>query len=129
MCSLLRILTISLLFVAAAACPSVSAKGKTVHTTSESGVLYELTFESGAPEAMQPLPVRIKLSGPGGAPISGTKILCSLSMPAMAMTRNAPTIKETSTAGHYEGIFLLTMGGYGTWNSLRFMLPEKRKLS
>ena len=32
-------------------------------------------------------------------------------MPAMAMPSNKPPIKESSNAGQYEGVLLLTMGG------------------
>lgn len=97
--------------ITATTCISAFAGNKTLNNTSDSGVLYELTFESESPEAMKPLPVRIGLSGPDGTPISGARITCSLSMPAMAMARNAPTIKESSIAGQYESIFLITMGG------------------
>ena len=32
-------------------------------------------------------------------------------MPAMAMPNNRPPIKESSNAGQYQGVLLLTMGG------------------
>lgn len=79
--------------------------------TSGAGISYELTIESESPEVMKPLPIKLKVSSPQGSPITGAQLTCSLTMPAMAMPKNMPPIKEGKQSGQYEGIFLLTMGG------------------
>lgn len=111
MLTLLRIVTLSLTIVTATFCINAFAEDKTFQVTSDSGILYDLNIKAEALEAMKPLPVMIKLSGPDGTPISGADITCSLSMPAMAMSNNTPSINESNTAGQYEGVFLITMGG------------------
>lgn len=78
---------------------------------SDAGFSYELTFESESPEVMKPLPIKLNVSTPEGSPVTGAQVLCSLTMPAMAMPNNMPPIKESEQAGQYTGIFLLTMGG------------------
>lgn len=109
--SLRQILTLSLLFAITMISMDAFAENKTFRTTSDAGFLYELKIEADALEVMKPLPVTIKVSDSDNSSIAGAKLNCDLSMPAMAMPLNTPTIKESSTAGLYEGIFLLTMGG------------------
>ena len=79
--------------------------------TSAVGFSYELVIETETPEVMKPLPVRLNIFDEEGNKISGAKINCSLTMPAMAMPSNAPPIKESDQPGQYKGVFLLTMGG------------------
>ena len=107
----LRVFTATLLMVLSTTCLSASAEQGASHGVSDAGYVYELIMESEPPEIMKPLPVKLNLSGPDGMPVSGAKISCSLTMPAMAMPHNAPTIRATETPGQYEGIFLITMGG------------------
>lgn len=111
MFSLLRISTLTLIIITTVTSLGAYAEHKTYQKTSESGVLFTLTVESDKPEPMKPLPISISVSDPEGTPVSGIIMNCSLTMPAMAMARNTPTIKETVDAGQYESIFLLTMGG------------------
>lgn len=111
MFSMLRIAILSLTIVTTAGSLNAFAEHIRVLSTSESGVQYELIIESETPDPMKPLPVRINLSAPDGTPVTGAKIDCSLTMPAMAMPHNTPPTKETETPGEYKGIFLITMGG------------------
>ena len=91
--------------------PVANASNNTYRATSSVGNAYELVIESETTEVMKPLPVTITLLSQDGSPISGANITCSLTMPAMAMPSNKPPIKESSNAGQYEGVLLLTMGG------------------
>ena len=91
--------------------PVADASNNTYRATSDVGNSYELVIKSDTAELMKPLPVTITLSNHDGSPISGAKITCSLTMPAMAMPNNRPPIKESSNAGQYQGVLLLTMGG------------------
>lgn len=78
---------------------------------SDSGVVYELIIESEKPEVLKPLPVKLNVSDQNGNSMTGSQIICSLTMPAMAMPANKPPIKATGVDGQYSGIFVLTMGG------------------
>ena len=53
--------------------------------TSDSGNVYKMGIEPGITEVMKPLPATITVSDQNGVPISGVKLSCSLTMPAMAM--------------------------------------------
>jgi hypothetical protein len=94
---------------------SYAAPGKSFSVTSNSGTSYELAFLSESIELMKPMPVLLTVKNQEGMPVTGARINCSLTMPAMAMPTNRPPVKESMTAGQYEGLFLLTMGGL--WNA------------
>ena len=100
-----------LLTLSSHALQASDATEKSYRAISSVGNVYELHIASEAAEIMKPLPVKIIVSTQEGLPISGAKIICSLTMPAMAMPSNNPPIKETDAVGQYESVFLLTMGG------------------
>ncbi len=84
---------------------------KQYHAISNSGNIYKLSIESETSEVMKPLLVTITVSDQDGIPVSGVKLSCSLTMPAMAMPNNKPPIKESGEIGQHKGVFLLTMAG------------------
>ncbi len=109
---MLTILRTSILFLLFTTLTTLSfAEHIKYQQTSDAGFSYELIIEAEIPEVMKPLPVRLNISDSNGKIISGAKISCSLSMPAMAMPKNNPPIKESAQSGQYKGVFLLTMGG------------------
>ena len=87
------------------------AEEQAYQAVSEAGNTYRLTFAEETLEVLKPLHATLSFTAVGGNPVSDAMITCSLSMPAMAMPKNVPPLKPSGDAGHYEGIFLLTMGG------------------
>jgi len=88
-----------------------AGKSASVETTSQRGYHYRLTADSEHMEAMKPLPVALRVTDPSGKPVTEATISCSLTMPAMAMPLNTPTLKREEGREEYRGVFLLTMGG------------------
>ena len=107
---LVRFFLLALLFTIFAG-QTAFAADKKYRAVSDSGNVYELTIAAETIETMKPLPIMLSVKNAGGVPVSGVKVSCSLTMPAMAMPNNSPPIKESDEAGLYKGFFLLTMGG------------------
>jgi hypothetical protein len=102
---------IFLSFSAVALAEGAASVGTQYSATSEKGYVYELTIAAEQPEVMKPLPVTIKVRDAEGALLPGATIRCSLTMPAMAMPKNMPPVRETEGDGSYQSTFLLNMGG------------------
>jgi len=101
-------------FMLFAAASHAETQANRFQQISATGYNYELIIDESTPDVMKPLHAHLFIKGIGNAPVTGAQIVCSLTMPAMAMPKNMPPIKESSTPGQYDGIFLLTMGGL--WN-------------
>lgn len=82
-----------------------------IEAISERGYHYHLEVAAEKIEVMKPLPVTLTIIDPFGEPVSDAVVTCSLTMPAMAMPLNTPTLKKASGQPGFHGIFLLTMGG------------------
>jgi len=106
---LLSLLLSLLATTATCAEPSSSADNR-FEATSNLGYTYRLNFAEDHADVMKPLHATVQILTADGALVSGATLDCALTMPAMAMPTNAPSLKE-STPGSYQGIFLLTMGG------------------
>lgn len=92
------------------AAPAKPAAGQSSET-STLGYLYQLTFAAERLEALKALPISLRVTTATGEPVTLRNILCDLTMPAMAMPLNRPTLKESGKPGIYQGVILLTMSG------------------
>lgn len=103
----LLLLTLNQASVAAPAKPAVGQ----ISETSTLGYLYQMTFAAERLEAMKALPISLRVTTATGEPVTLRDIVCSLTMPAMAMPLNRPPLKEGGKPGSYQGVILLTMSG------------------
>ncbi len=88
-----------------------SAEEQAYQAVSDAGITYRITFAEETLEVMKPLHATLSMTADDGTPVSDAMVTCSLTMPAMAMPKNVPSVKPLGEAGLYEGLFLLTMGG------------------
>jgi|GEM_PF-3923306 len=99
--------------------PATNIYAKSAKTTTQQkfsaqsklGYTYQLSFAAERLEAMKPLPATLRVTDPAGQPVPGAKLSCVLTMPAMAMPLNSPSIKAGDLPGDYQCVVLLTMSG------------------
>lgn len=115
------------LFLSAAPVP-VRGAGKPTTRLELAGIaggMAVLEYEASPLVTMRPVPFRLTLTNMAGMPIAGAEVRCDLTMPAMAMPENRPTVRETEP-GVYRGEALFTMAG--AWQAaFSVELPEGGK--